>query len=150
MALSKNIVDREFAKFIDCNDATAVRTTICQESGESVFVNIPEVGNPINLYSEILSLASLATSNVILYTVPVSKKLKVKRIDFSGENRATFSVDVNGSIQSKKRLYFTRYNGEFILDLNLIAGDVIRLIVENNTNSVADFNGNLQGQLTDA
>lgn len=48
MAIAEQgIKDREYAKFIDCNNETAVRTKICQEPGEALKVDIVEDGDII-------------------------------------------------------------------------------------------------------
>lgn len=151
MAIPCNIRDREHGKFVECNNEVAVRTKICQETGETIKVEFDTSGSLINTYNELLSVAGLATVDLVLYTVPVGKTLKLKRIDFSGDNKAIYKIDINGSVQAKKRTWYTKYNDEIIFnDLILNAGDIIKLIVENKTNMVADFNGNLQGVLDNA
>lgn len=152
MTQPRTIEGREFTKFVE-SDNRPQHSMIEVVIGNTtpIEVDFNEIGETVNSYSEILSLAGLATSTVVLYTVATGKKLKLKRIDFSGENRAVYSIDVNNSIQAKHRTYYTNYNGEIIFDdLLLVEGDVIKLIVENKTNMTADFNGNLQGRLQDA
>jgi hypothetical protein len=152
MTQPRTIEGREFTKFVE-SDTRPQHSMIEVVVGNTtpIEVDFNEIGETVNSYSEILSLAGLATSTVVLYTVATGKKLKLKRIDFSGENRAVFSIDVNNIIEAKHRTYYTNYNGEIIFDdLLLVEGDVIKLIVENKTNMTADFNGNLQGRLQDA
>ncbi len=154
MTQPRTIEGREFTKFVE-SDNRPQHSMIEVVVGNSAPIEVDVIeggaGETINSYSEILSLAGLATATVVLYTVASGKKLKLKRLDFSGENRAVYSVDINNSIQAKHRTYYTNYNGEIIFDdLLLVEGDVIKLIVENKTNMTADFNGNLQGRLQDA
>tara|TARA_R110000851_G_scaffold85715_3_gene186249 strand:+ start:78 stop:536 length:459 start_codon:yes stop_codon:yes gene_type:complete len=152
MTQPRTIEGREFTKFVE-SDNRPQHSMIEVVVGNTtpIEVDFNEIGETVNSYSEILSLAGLATSTVVLYTVATGKKLKLKRIDFSGGNRAIYSIDVNNSIEAKHRTYYTNYNGEIIFnDLLLVEGDVIKLIVENKTNMTADFNGNLQGRLQDA
>lgn len=143
--------DREFFSYTKCEDGKiAKRVGICN-TGTPVEVVYDDGGVSINSYNEILSLGGLSTSNIVLYTVPVGKKIKLTRIDFSGENKAVYKIDINGSIEAKKRTWYTNYDGSIVFsELILVAGDIIKLIVENKTNSIADFNGNLQGKLLDA
>ncbi len=147
------IEDRDYFSYTRCLDTKiAKRVAVCN-TGTPIEVDIVEggAGETVNSYSEILSLAGLATATVVLYTVAAGKQLQLKRIDFSGENIAVYSIDVNNSIEAKRRTYYTNFNGEIIFnDLLLVEGDVIKLIVENKTNMTADFNGNLQGRLQDA
>jgi hypothetical protein len=104
-----------------------------------------------NNYAEALSVAGLATVTIISYTVPVNKIFRIKRVDFSGGNRAIYKLDINGSTASTKRLYYTNYNGDFDMEnLELSAGDIVRVIVENKTNMIADFNTNIIGVLDNA
>jgi hypothetical protein len=154
MTQPRTIEGREFTKFVE-SDNRPQHSMIEVVVGNSAPIEVDVIeggaGETINSYSEILSLAGLATATVVLYTVASGKKLKLKRLEFSGENRAVYSVDINNSIQAKHRTYYTNYNGEIIFDdLLLVEGDVIKLIVENKTNMTADFNGNLQGRLQDA
>lgn len=143
--------DREYFSYTECDSKIAKRVKICQEAGESFKVEFDEAGIGINSYNELLSVAGLATGDLLLYTVPVGKTLKLQRIDFSGENKAVYKIDINGSIQAKKRTWYTSYNDYITFNnLTLNAGDIVKLIVENKTNMTADFNGNLQGKLSDA
>lgn len=151
MAIPTTIEGREYTSFVECNGSTAKRVKVCQQAGETIKVEFDQAGQSINSYNEILSLAGLASANVVLYTVPVGNIFTLSRIDFSGENKATYKVDINGSIQAKKRTWYIDYNGEIIFNnINLVAGDIIKLIVENNSNSIANFNANIQGRLTNA
>ena len=143
--------DRDYFSYTrDSNGKVCKRVTLCDQpiSTNSTIVGD---GDSVNTYAEILSLAGLATSDVVLYTVPVGKKLKLKRVDFSGCNKATFAVKLNNITQAKAKTYYTDFNGVLVfIDLLLIAGDIVKLVVENNSNSTSDFNGNLQGKLLDA
>jgi hypothetical protein len=130
----------------------AVRTKICQETGESIAVEFQEAGESINEYSESLSVAASATTTIIDYTVAALKELRLKRIDFSGTNRGVYTIEINSTTEAKKRTYYTKLEDYFVFeDLKLNPGDNLKLIVENkNTNMTGDFNANLQGNLRDA
>lgn len=121
---------------------------------EPLYVDIIDpsaTGSISNQYSEVLSVAGLATVTVLTYTVPASKIFRIKRVDFSGGNRAIYTLDINGATASTKRLYYARFNGEFVMEyVELTAGDIVKVIVENKTNMVADFNANLIGVLDNA
>jgi hypothetical protein len=116
-----------------------------------LYVDFTEAGESINVYSEILSLAGLASADLVLYTVPAGKQLKLKRVDYSGGNRAIYQITLNANTIAKQRIYYLDFNGSFeFTDYVLEAGDIVKLLVENKTNMTADFNGNLQGKLLDA
>jgi len=107
--------------------------------------------NNVNIYSESLAVAGFATTTILSYTVPALKKFKLQAISYSGDNRSVYQVELNTSVIAKQRLYFTEYNGSFdFFGLELAAGDIIQLIVENKANSVSDFNGNLIGRVDNA
>ena len=130
-------------------NSNKVRVENTQDS--PLFVTRTEVGTIVNIYNEVLSIAGLATSNIIQYTIPTNKLLEVLTIETSGTNRAVFSLDINGAIIAKQRSYFTEYNTSFNLNgLKLIEGDILKIIVENKSNSTADFNANILGRLEDA
>jgi hypothetical protein len=152
MAINCSAPDREYRKFVESPtrpDQTAIETVV----SNIVKVQIEEGADDsfINIYDEANSVAGLATATIINYTIPVGKELKLKSIEASGENRAVYIVEKNGSIQGKKRSYFTEYNVTFE-QFNLLfdAGDVLEIIVENESNSLADFNANFIGVLQDA
>jgi len=108
-------------------------------------------GNVLNIYQESLSIAGSATATILTYTVPVGKYFVIKRIDYSGSSKGTFTIDINSNVESKQRLYCTSFNGSFQMEnLKIVAGDTIKLIVENNTNNTANYNGNLIGNLDNA
>lgn len=105
----------------------------------------------VNQYNEVLSLAGLATSTIITYTVPVGKIFSLQSIDYNGENKAIYSVDLNASVISKQHAYYTDLKGRFLFNnLEFVAGDIIKLIVENKTNKPANFNANLLGRVDNA
>lgn len=156
MAIPGNIRDRDHRSFVQSptrgDGQTAREVLVGNGSGQPIPVyDVGIAGKMINTYNEILALAGGATSEIVLYTVPVDMKLYLRRVTFSGENKAIYKVDLNGDVQAKKRTWYTHYNDDIIFeDVELLAGDVIKLIVTNGSNSVSDFNGNLQGVLTDA
>jgi hypothetical protein len=141
--------DREQNKFRESGDRAnqpAVDTFV----SNIVKVQIEEGANDdfINVYDEANSVSGYATAIIIEYTVPVGKELKLKSIEASGENKAVYVVDKNGATESKKRSYYTDYNVTFE-QFNLLfnAGDVLKIIVENESSSIADFNANFIGVL---
>lgn len=145
--------DLEYRKFRECPDNSgevAIATKICQSTGETVKVEFGVSGVPFNQYGESLSVAGLGTSTIINYTVPVGKKIVLGTINASGENRAVYTLEINSITQAKQRSWFTEYNVKFdALKIELVAGDNLKVIVENKTNSIADFNANFTATLDD-
>ena len=109
------------------------------------------MGEALNIYGESLSVAAAANATVVSYTVPASKEFILKRVDFSSTVKSEYVVEVNSATISKKRIYCTTFNGEFIFEnLTYSAGDVISLIATNKAPLAGNINANLQGNLKDA
>ena len=111
-------------------------------SGSSILVTDAE--NVTNVYNEILSVASGVLSNITSFTATQNSKLK--QIDVSGENIATYEVLVNGNIVSKKRTYFGGpLDTSFFFDkgINFLAGQQVLVRVIHNRPSTANFNANI-------
>ena len=118
---------------------------------ESVPVEFAQAGQTINIFNEANSVAEAATANIISYTVPTLKEFRLKRVEFSGANKAIYSIEINSAVQAKRRTYYTKLNTEAIFDdLILAAGDILDIIVQNGSTGAADFNANMQGNLRDA
>ena len=116
-----------------------------------LYVTFTTAGTTFNQYGEALSVAGLASAAIISYTVPINKTFAALVAEVSGTNRAEFIVEVNASTEAKRRTYFTEYNARFELSgMKLVAGDIIKIIVDNKTNSTADFNANIIGIIDDA
>jgi hypothetical protein len=150
--LGKKIVveDRDFFSYTRCGDYIAKRVAVCN-TGEPIEVTFVEATGSFNQYAESLSVAGLSTTTILSYTVPASSTYKLKRADVSGDNRAVCIIEVNGSTQAKKRIYYTKFNTAFeFADISYSEGDIIKVIVENKSTTTADFNVNLQGTLKNA
>lgn len=104
----------------------------------------------LNEYGEATLLAA-QTADVVSYTVPVAKVLSLYRIEFSGENIATFEVRFDAVTQSKRHTYFGGpLGGEFQFEgLEVGAGEVVTLRVENFRGSSGLFAGRILGVLSD-
>ena len=133
------------------NGNNALRVHPYQEPGDSWNVQFATSGIYFELYGESLALASLTTTDILSYTVPVGKVLTLQRIDFSSENKSIMEVKVNNITKAKKRTWFVSFDGSFVFEnYKLVAGDIVKLTVENKTNSTANFNANIQGKIDDA
>lgn len=100
-------------------------------------------GEPKHEYNE-STVAALATGTLIDFTVSVGKGCDLTFVECSGDNLAHYIVEVNGSVVSKKRTWWTAFNADFRLnELNLTAGDNVKIITENESSSTAFFNATL-------
>lgn len=149
MTISKNICDREYDKFSECNNRTVVETHLCQEAGETVKVEFAQSGVVTNLFNQITNVASGSPTNIISYTVPVGRTFKIDNIQASGNNRAKYTVEINSVDESIKRTYQPIFNVDFsFYGLELVAGDIVNLIVEHNRTAINEFDGRIIGRLT--
>jgi hypothetical protein len=154
MALPSTQQTREYNKFVECpvdSGQPAVRTKICQDENESIKVEIGVSGVEIVEFQEIFGVAGLATETILNYTVAAGKILTLVMCDVSGDNRGIYRVEKNGSTIGKKRTYYTNYDNSFsFASIKLVAGDNLKVIVENQSTLNGDFNANIQGSLRDA
>lgn len=143
--------DREYFSYTRCNDKIAKRVNICQAENESIKVEIDPAGSEFVFYDEAPSVVGLGTATILSYTVPVGKKLTLVYSNFSGDNRGIYSAEINSVVVDKKRTYYVDYNGYFkFSNLKLLAGDNIKIMVENQSSYTGDFNANIQGSIRDA
>jgi len=147
----KNIRDREHEKFREASgDLTKVAVSIEQSISEPVPVSFTELGEPLNVYDEAPSVAGLATETIIDYTVPALKGLDVKHIHISGENKSVFTIEINSVIVYKHRIWFTKFSDNIETTIRLQSGDNLKVIVENKSNSISDFNSTITGNIYNA
>ena len=109
-----------------------------------------EKGTVINTYNEVLSVASGITTTLTTYTVPSGRRGYLVVCEYSGENIATYVVNINGNPQDKKRTNygtslnaFTAFNSNSNTGVALNSGDVVTVTVIQNGTSVADYNARI-------
>ena len=143
--------DREYFSYTECKGKIAKRTKICQDDGEAIKVELDYEGIEVIDYDEANSVAGSATATILDYTVAAGKILTLVLSDVSGDNRGKYRVELNGSVIAKRRTYYTNYDNIFkFANIKLVAGDNIKIIVENQSTLTGDFNANLQGSVKDA
>lgn len=110
----------------------------------SINVNFVETGTLVNTYNEVLSVASAVLTTITSFTATQTTKLK--QVDVSGENIASYEVLVNGSVVAKKRTYFgAELNESFVFDkgIEFTVGQIVLVRVIHNRPSTANFNANI-------
>lgn len=105
--------------------------------------------NPaINIYNELLGIASLTTATIINYSIPVGKIQNLIKVVASASNIATFEVWINGNKISRKRTYFgSTLNVEFdfsYIGYSLTAGDNIQIKAVSARPGVTDYEAELE------
>lgn len=116
-------------------------------------INVTETatnGLEKNLYNGITSVAGGIQTQIVSYTVPVSKTATLHRIEVSGDNYARYDVFYNGNIISTKRTWYSNFNANFEYitrsddGISLIAGDVISIKVLHNRPYFGAFESRIQ------
>lgn len=125
------------------SDWTAQEVYVGNGPSNPIPVDPTTRGTNESTYNEI-SLDALSTGAIIDFTVPVGKGIDMKVAECSGGNRAIFHIEIDSAKKSQKRTYFTEYNVDFFLsELNATAGQNVKIVVENRSNSSAFFNATL-------
>ena len=102
MTISKNICDREYDKFSECNNRTVVETHLCQEVGETVKVDQEvdvnySIDFVLNGVSQLLNVNGSVVRQNFNYT-PVSGIRYIDKINFFIHDSGTNSPQNYGSI----------------------------------------------------
>lgn len=97
------------------------------------------------LYNEVTH-TGIGDITVLSLTVPLGKGLLLYNMQGSGDNKALYRVEVNGSVVCKVRTYYTNYNTPLVDlgELPLVEGDLVEIIAESKTNEPAGFNATLK------
>lgn len=134
----------------------AVRVFVGNGESNPIPVNVVDSvpGSPLNVFNEVTAVAVSTETDVLSYTVPVGKAVRLSFVDANGDNIAIYRVKVNGSTIAKKS---THVGGDpsvtFQFDrFELAAGDVFKITVENCSllSLTGSFDGRLNGSIGDA
>jgi len=103
----------------------------------------------VNVFDETLLVASLATSIIVSYTVPVGKTFFLLLAEFGGNNIASYEVFINNVKEGKKD---TNFGGSFSDEIyfghkKVLGGETVKIEVENFRSEVGDFFGRILGAL---
>lgn len=132
---------------------------------------LPNADGSINVKAEIVSgtiverevvsefghadaVPSGATVTIVSYTVPVAKKFFLQRVEYGGNNVATYELLIDGAVQQRERTWF---NGPLSDEMNfssspregleIASGKIVLVRVENFRPSVGDFEARIHGSL---
>lgn len=149
--LSNVTRDNEQNKFSECNGDVVIKTIVCQETGETIKVEFQQEGETKSMYAESNSVSALGTVDVLTYIVPISKEFILSHCDFSGDNRGVFELLIDTNTFQKRRTSYLNYNDNFLVeDIIIVAGQEIKIRVENKSDMIGNFNVTIQGKLRDA
>jgi hypothetical protein len=100
----------------------------------------------LNIFEEDLTVASAATVAIIDYTVPANRTFRIRKIYCAGGNRGRFEVEISGVKEAEKRTYYTYFDTSFDFEnIEVTAGETIKIYAENLGSSTACYNSNLRG-----
>lgn len=99
----------------------------------------------LNVYEE-ESVTIALDSTLIDYTVPASRKVRMRNVECFGMNKGGFTIEINGSVVGRKETYYTKYETEFDFENYLLdSGDNIKVIADNKGVNTGLFNARLRG-----
>lgn len=111
-----------------------------------VFVTDSPASDTQNIYAQVTSVASSTLTTIVSYTVPSDKSFVLNHVQVSGENIATYTVEIDSVVQALKRTYFTQYNAEFDFSgLEVAANSVVRVRVVHTSPATGDFDARILG-----
>ena len=156
MALDPNINTREFLKFKLTPNGGKHAVRICADGTDPIpvtFDTTSDLISAVSTFGTASSVASSATAVVATYTVPVGKTFFLQRVEASGNNIATYSVEAAATEIAKKRTWFGGnispddfvFAGPSVKGVEYAAGTTIELKVTNFRPSVGDFEGRILG-----
>jgi hypothetical protein len=108
-------------------------------------VSITNLATTINTYAEVTALAASSLTTVVSYTATANCRLK--KVETSGTNIATYTVVIDSSTVDKKRTYFgNSLNAEFNFaeGLQVNSGQTVYVRVIHERPNVGDFNARIQ------
>lgn len=114
----------------------------------SINVNITQSNPGVlkNVYNEVSAVAASTLTTITTYTVPLGKTGLLVLVESSGTNIAEFSVEINSTVQAKRRTYYGS-NLDTVFEFNnlpLAAGDIILARVKHFRPDFGDFNSRIQ------
>lgn len=129
----------EQMKFRECPDGSGevvVGVQICDQPPVEIVPSpdLPDGWTALSEFGSVTSVANATLTTIVSFTVPVSRKLILDRVEVSGDNKARYQVEIGGSVNAVKRTYWCDFNEDFEWDrFELTAGTLIRVQVEQNS-----------------
>lgn len=156
MSIYGSVRDRELSKFVESpsRGEPQVAVEVLVGNGETQPIptfSVDQPGEEVLVFEEINAVAGLSTQNLIVYTVPLTKKLRNISIKLSGENKAVYSVLFNNVVVGKCRTWFGNFNNEIRFNIaTLNQSSEVKVEVFNASNSTANFNVTMEGILNES
>lgn len=151
-SFEKSPVDSKWRRNVKDDQAATLLQQII-DGPLNVFLDDPTPR--VQEFNEINAVVSASRELLNSYTVPVGKKFKLKQIDCGGDNMATYELEINSVLKSRKRTYFA---GPFDVSfkfgddngIEYAEGTTIKIYVEHQRPSICDFDSTIMGSLANA
>lgn len=104
---------------------------------------------PLNIeYNEVTNVTEGVETLITRITVQPDERLYIRHADVSGENRAIYTLKIDGDIKYKKRTWWTRFDSTILsntADGGIIVGEgsTISVYVTNTGEGLANFNATI-------
>lgn len=137
-------------------EITGNGNTMAVNTDGSINVNLVTGGTPVpeilrSTYNRAASVPAATSTVIVSYTVPIGKTGILSKIEYSGNNVATYEVFRNSVRIDTQRTYFSYLNGifDFVSEhlaspFLLAASDLIEIKVTHQRPSVGDFDARIQ------
>jgi len=100
----------------------------------------------LNLFDEDNAVAAASTVDIIDYTVPPSRKVRMRLVDVFGRHKGNYTIVIDGDLVARKETYYTYYETSFDFENFILdEGQNIKVSVENKGPSTTYFNARLRG-----
>lgn len=107
-------------------------------------------GETVSTYAEISSVPSNTLTTITTYIVPIGVTSYLARIEYSGDNVATYWVYINNVIADKKRTAFgglldtsTEFDISISVGYKLVPGDVVETKVMHDRSGLGNFSSRI-------
>lgn len=137
--------ERQSNSFVEHKSQTARATylTNYQELADAIS---GEGGELLLEFGEVSSLAAGSTETLLSITVPAAETYVVGNILLSGNRIAIYELYINGTIQGRRRTWYSDFNQQLpLLRADFSSGDTIEVKVTNNDKRPGDFESTLSG-----
>ena len=109
---------------------------------------LPDGFSYLNVFNQLSGVPVASEQTIVSYTVGAGTELILSRVDVGGENKGTYTVEIDGVVEALKRTYYTKYDTEFLFNRLIVqAGSTIDIKVIHNGDGSSDHEARIAGVL---
>ena len=113
---------------------------------DSVNPSLPANLSSLSLFDEVTSVAMSVRTSILLLTVPANEERTIQKIEVSGNNMATYEVEINATVEGFRRTSLTVFNADFhFSEFKLLPTETIEVFVTHERPMVGDFEARIIG-----